>query len=264
MRKLLSISLIILAVFIVQIKTNVAKADDVKISDLPKRILFIGNSYFYRNDSLHTHVKAMVEAGIPELSKGLDYKSATIGGAELYHHDIDWLTTPGRIGVNKPFELVILAGNSGDALKEASAKKFRETVIRFDKVIRARGAKTALYMVHTYVAPNKEASPDNITKVSKLYTAVGQEIGALVLPVGLAFTESYKRRPDLVLHDLTDGSHPSLYGTYLAACVVYAEVYHKSPIGNSYDMHGRVPADIKSYLQQVAWDVVQGYGNGGK
>lgn len=47
----------------------------------PKRVLFVGNSYMYYNDSLHNHVRRMAIAADPALEKPLQYKSATNGGA---------------------------------------------------------------------------------------------------------------------------------------------------------------------------------------
>ena len=96
-----------------------------------------------------------------------------------------------------------------------------------------------------------------IRKVEDLYVSVGNEVGALVIPVGLAFEESYRRRPDFRLHKDYDGSHPNMNGTYLAACVVFASLYGKSPVGNSYDYFGAVDKASAAYLQQVAWDTVQ-------
>ena len=55
----------------------------------PERVLYIGNSYLYYNDSLHNHVRRMLE----ELySKEIDtgnYKSVTISGSRSWHHNID-------------------------------------------------------------------------------------------------------------------------------------------------------------------------------
>ncbi|QJR11081.1 hypothetical protein DSM104443_02152 [Usitatibacter rugosus] len=225
--------------------------------DNPARVLFVGNSYFYYGDSLHNHVQRLVTAADPALEGKLSYKSATIGGAELAHHDIDYLTKPGRIGVKEPFQLVILQGGSGEPLSDVRRAKFRETAIEFDKVIKARGGKTALYMSQVYVKPHKEVKPDNLDKTASLYTSVGNEIGALVIPVGLAFEEAYKRRPGIQLHKDFDGSHPELIGTYLAACTVYASVYGKSPVGNKYDYYGKIDKEMAAFLQQVAADTVK-------
>jgi len=112
-------------------------------------------------------------------------------------------------------------------------------------------------MTHAYVAPHKKASPDMTGKVEDLSVSTGNEVGAYVIPVGLAFAESYRRRPDLRIHKDYDGSHPNLLGTYLAASVVYASLYGKSPVGNPYDYFGAVDKASVAYLQQVAWDTVR-------
>ena len=80
-------------------------------------------------------------------------------------------------------------------------------------------------------------------------------IDALVIPVGLAFEEAYRRFPDLKLHN-RDGTHPSLLGTYLAACTTFATLYGRSPVGNSYRAEGITDEALATQLQQVAQDVV--------
>lgn len=227
--------------------------------DTPERVLFVGNSYFYYGDSLHNHVHRLVTAADPGLEDKLNYKSATIGGAELAHHAIEHLTRPGRIGVKEPFQLVILQGGSGEPLSPARRVKFRETAIEFDKIIRERGGRTALYLTHAYARPHKSAKPENSARTEELYVSVGNEIGALVIPVGLAFDEAYRRRPDIKLHKEFDGSHPELIGTYLAACTVYASVYGKPSSGNKYDYYGKIDREMVTFLQQVADDTVKSF-----
>ena len=223
----------------------------------PSRVLFVGNSYMYCNDSLHNHVQRLVTSADAAMVGKMQYKSATIGGAALSHHAIEHLTKPGQIGIKEPFQLVVLQGGSNEPLSDARRAKLRETVIEFDKVIRARGGKTALYMNHAYVKPHKETNPENIRLTEDAYVRVGNEINALVIPVGLAFEEAYRRKPGIVLHKHFDGSHPELIGTYLAACTVYASVYGKSPVGNSYDYYGRIDKDMATFLQQIAFDTVK-------
>ena len=76
-----------------------------------KRVLFVGNSYLYYNDSLHNHVKRMASEAHPGTRPSdFQYKSSTIGGSRLAHHNMDWLLKPGRIGVERPFQVVILQG----------------------------------------------------------------------------------------------------------------------------------------------------------
>ncbi len=225
--------------------------------NMPQRILFVGNSYFYYNDSLHNHVLRIAIAADPASEKSLQYKSATISGAPLTHHNIQYLLEPGQLGIKQPFDVVILQGNSADALSDAGRASFREKVLEFNTEIKKRGAKSALYMTHAYVKPNKLANPDMIGKIEEMYVSVGNEAGVIVIPVGLAFEEAYRQRPDIKLQKVYDGSHPDLIGTYLAACVVYASLYGKSPVGNSYDYYGKVDKETAAFLQKVADETVR-------
>lgn len=251
---------LLLAVAIVLSSTHaLAATPSIKAPqvDFPTHVLFVGNSYFYYGDSLHNHVRRMVDAAHPGFLAKAKFKSATIGGASLDDHPIEHLTTPGKIGVKEPFQLVILQGGSGEPLSENGRANLRETIIAFDKVIKQHGGKTALYMNHVYVAPHKQASPKNIGLTEEFYVTAGNEVGALVIPVGLAFEEAYRRRPAIKLHKGYDGSHPTLLGTYLAACTVYASVYGQSPVGNGYDYFGEIDKESAAFLQQVAQDTVK-------
>lgn len=225
-------------------------------AEAPQRILFVGNSYLYYNDSLHNHVRRIVEELRPELVGELEYKSSTIGGASLSHHPMEHLLTPGRIGVDQPFEWVVLQGGSAEPLSDRRRTAFLETVKDFDRLIKNAGGQTVLYMTQAYVPPHARAEEGQQAVVASAYTDAAAAIGAPVIPVGLAFELSYQRRPDLNLHMEFDGSHPSLYGTYLAACVVYLTLYGGSLDGLQYDYYGRIPADVVQYLQGVAEETV--------
>lgn len=223
----------------------------------PQRLLFVGNSYLYYNDSLHNHVRRMVIAGGISEKKNLKFKSVTISGGAIFDHNIDSYLEPARLRVKKPFQVVILQGGSAAPWRKGRDVKFKETVADFSKKIAAAGGETALYMTHAYVKPHKRYDPDMIRKIEQLYLTTGNAVGALVIPVGLAFEEAYKQRPDIKLHKPFDGSHPNLAGTYLAACVVYASLYGESPVGNPYDYFGKIDKDMAGFLQKVANDTVR-------
>jgi len=74
--------------------------------------------------------------------------------------------------------------------------------------------------------------------------------------LALPLEEAYRRHPELVLHK-SDGTHPTLIGTYLAASTVYAAVYGKSPVGNPYEYYGAIDSVTAKKLQQVAQDTVE-------
>lgn len=226
----------------------------------PVRVLFVGNSYFYYNDSLHNHVRRLVAAGsdgIPEAR--LEFKSSTIGGASLAHHAIEWLTEPGRIGIREPFQLVILADGSAQPLSEERRANSRRLMAQYAQTIRQRGGQVALYMTHVYAPPHRQVRPDNLPLTARHYIEAGNEIKALVIPVALAFEEAYRRRPGIVLHADFDGSHPSLLGTYLAACVTYSSVYALPCKGNPYHYYGRITAEDAAFLQEVGDEVVRAF-----
>ena len=225
-------------------------------SEKPKRLLFVGNSYLYYNDSLHNHVRRMViAAGIHE-KKQLKYKSATISGSMLFDHNIDAYLEPGKLRVKDPFQVVVLQGFSAAAIRKGHPPKFAKTVAEFAKKIEAAGGEAALYMTHAYVKPHKKADPNMIREIERLYVEAGNAVGAMVIPVGLAFEEAYKQRPSMNLHKDYDGSHPNLDGTYLASCVVFASLYGMSPVGNSYDYFGNVDKETAAFLQKVAEQTV--------
>ena len=57
------------------------------LAEYPKRILFVGNSYLYYNDSVHNHVERMLIEHYED--QDIITKSATIGGSRLHNHNID-------------------------------------------------------------------------------------------------------------------------------------------------------------------------------
>jgi len=225
----------------------------------PTRILFVGNSYLYYGDGIHNHVRRMAAAAGLHTEKEMKYKSAAIGGAAIFDHDIDALLKPGQLRVKEPFQVVILQGNSAVGWSKKRPAEFKKTVVAFAEKIKAAGGETALYMTHAYVPPHKRYDPNMTAKLEAIYVDAGNATGALVIPVGLAFQEAYARRPDIKLHKAHDGSHPELIGAYLGAAVVFASVYGQSPVGNSYDYYGKISADDAAFLQQVAWDTVQAF-----
>ena len=225
----------------------------------PERVLFVGNSYLYYNDSLHNHVRRMVEETFPNKIDSLEFKSATIGGSRLAHHNIDHLLEHKNIAVSKPFQLVILQGGSGEALSEESRKEFSIQAERLINKIHASGADAALYMTHAYVLPHDDYDPGMIKKIKSIYTKAGQNNSSLVLPVGIAYINAYKERPEIILHKTFDGTHPDLLGTYLSACVLFASIYKKSPIGLKYNYFDSITKTDKDFLQKIAHDTVESF-----
>ena len=222
----------------------------------PKRILFVGNSYLYYNDSVHNHVRRIAAENGPHAEGDYQYKSATIGGARLSHHNLDNLLEPGRLGIDEPFDLVVLQGGSGEVRSAENQQAFAENATAMASQIRGTRAEVALYMTHAYVEPHRLYDPKMIDKIVETYVGTGNSINAFVIPVGLAFQRAYEQRPEIVLHKTFDGSHPSLLGTYLAACVVYASIYQRPAVDIHYTYFGAVSEDDARFLRRIADETV--------
>lgn len=225
----------------------------------PQRVLFIGNSLVYYSGGLQTHVHRMAGADTPPIDLKNGFKSVHITGAGLDQYPIEHLVTPGNLGVKEPFEIVVLSGNSQDASSEARRALYRQKVIEFDAAIKKNGGKTVLYWLPAMVKPGADpaADTDMSRATAQMMLSVGNEIGAMIIPTAMAFQEAYRRRPNLKLQVDYDGNHPTLAGQYLAASVVYASLFGRSPVGNPYDYFGALDKDTKAFVQQVAADTVK-------
>ena len=84
------------------------------------------------------------------------------------------------------------------------------------------------------------------------YSKLGAELGARVAPVGLVWAEALRRRPSLDLW-AGDGKHPSLLGSYLAACVFYGALTGRDAARSRFQA-GIEPRQARLF-QQVAADI---------
>lgn len=225
--------------------------------DKPKQLLFVGNSYLYYGDSLHNHVVRLARAADKEGK--YSYKSATISGSYLWHHNVESYLKEGALGLKKPFDVVILQGHSTAHTTPEKHENFVSKAKEFNESITATGAKTALFMTWAYTEKHKKYNPEMLEMNRKGYLDAGNQIDALVIPVGLAFDAAYKKKPGIVLQKHYDGSHPDLLGTYLAACTVYSAIYETSPVGNSYNYFDAIDPEMAKFLQTVAWDTVKAF-----
>ena len=112
----------------------------------PERLLYIGNSYLYYNDSLHNHVRRMLEEYYQKEIERSNYKSVTISGSRLSHHNIDYSLDHKNLDAEKPFELVIIQGGSGEVLIEEERIVFANEVDKMINKINQAGAESALYL----------------------------------------------------------------------------------------------------------------------
>ena len=205
------------------------------------KILFIGNSFTARND---------VPGLITELAKSrgdrVEHRLISAGGASLRMH---WNKGEARKAIEQTrHDYVVLQEQSTLPVKNAA--RMHENIRLFDEAIKASGATTALYL--TWARKN---APEAQRAITDAYTTVGTELGATVVPVGVAWERLLGKPLHPELHD-KDGSHPSVAGSYLAACVFLAVLLGHNPVGIESDVKGLAASDVRR-LQETAWTVAQ-------
>ncbi|MCE9659821.1 MAG: hypothetical protein K8R60_14770 [Burkholderiales bacterium] len=212
---------------------------------------------------MHGHYSDLVRSGEPGApNRGT---SVTISGSGLDWHDIATYLQPDGIGkysfvpgnkivFNKPgrqFDTVIMMDCSQCPIHPQLDAAFHETVKKDAAIVTKYGARPVLFMSWAY----KDA-PEMTGQLAEQYTIAGNANDALVIPAGLAYAKAIARRPELELYQ-PDKRHPTLAGTYLAACTTYATLRKKSPVGNKYT--AGLDPELATFLQTVAADTVKEY-----
>jgi hypothetical protein len=226
--------------------------------------IFIGNSFFYYNNSMHGHVGQLVRRGLP--NQAFRSTSVTISGSGFDWHDVESYFRPKGIGTysfdannnvvfNTPgqrlFDVAILMDCSQCPIHPTLKTVFAEYARKHADTARRHGAKPVFFMSWAYAD-----KPEMTQELAEAYTKAANDNDVFVIPAGLAFARSIAKMPDLNLY-APDKRHPSLAGTYLAAATVYASLFKQSPAENAYTA-GLEPA-IARHLRLVAWETVEDY-----
>jgi len=234
----------------------------LQVSTEIKSLMWVGNSFFYYNNSMHGHTGQLLAASG---AKGLRASSVTISGSGINWHDVEAHFKPGGmasysfVGDNevrfntfdKPFDGVMMMDCSQCPIHPQLQAIFFEYAAKHSATARRRGAAPILFMSWAY-----QDKPEMTAQLAAEYVKAGKQNNALVVPAGLAFARSIILRPDLNLY-VADKRHPSLMGTYLAACTVVASVYKTNPVGLKYTA-GLSP-EVATHLQSVAWETAQAF-----
>ncbi len=113
----------------------------------------------------------------------------------------------------------------GSSALVSSRVNLRQWTGNFATEIRKVKAQPGLYMVW----PQLDRQFD-FQDVITSYTLAATDVDGTLFPVGSAWLAVWKRDPSVALYS-ADGLHPSIAGSYLAAAVMYAKLYRKSPAG---------------------------------
>jgi hypothetical protein len=180
-------------------------------------VLFIGNSLTYVNN-LPGILEALADSAHEPL---LETRMVAKPDYSLADH---WLDGDARGAIaNGGWNVVVL--QQGPSSLDESRALLVEYTKQFAAPIQGIGARPALYQVW----PTSDRQQD-FPRANESYRIAAGTVGGLLFPVGEAWLAVQQVDASVPLYAF-DGLHPSAEGSYLAAIVMYATLYGKSPIG---------------------------------
>lgn len=222
MKRFLSFAILSLVLWSCSLTTKCGGAQDTSCT----RVLFIGNSYTFVNDLPNTFAE-LARAGGNKVEVGVSAQ----GGWTLSDH----VQSPETLHLlnSKKWNFVVLQEQSQiPAVAPARTQAMYPAARELGQKIKDIGATPIFFVTWAH----RDGWPENgMTNYKSMqaqinygYAEIAQELNAPMAPVGAAWLTAVDQNPDLILWQ-EDGSHPTEQGTYLAACVFYAAIFHESP-----------------------------------
>jgi hypothetical protein len=219
------------------------------------QVLFIGNSYTQVND-LPTLFSELA------LSKGKHpFVGTKANGGFTFQNHVNDPATFIKIK-EKKWNYVVLQAQSQEPsfpYSQVTTATLPFSTQLADSVYANNFCSQPLYYM-TWGRQNGDPQWDSINTFYKMndrlragYMRFMEASEASVAPVGIAWRYVRDTYPAINLYS-SDGSHPSLEGSYLAACVFYASIYRESPVNASF--YSTVLPATAQLLQQAAALVV--------
>ena len=223
--------------------------------EIPKKVLFVGNSYTY-----FWNLPQTVQAMAAEKKIDLITRQSTSGGAHWGHHWRGEKKLKTKEIIKKgDFDAIVLQDHSMSAINRV------DSMFHFGQRLNNLGKKQGAQM-YLYMTWAREWNPYMQPTIIEKYTKLAENLNARIVPVGPAWERARQLRPGFPLYD-DDGSHPSPLGTYLTACVFFGILTNQSPVGLShrfvsYDKNGeQLYLTIQSkenalFCQKVAEEII--------
>jgi hypothetical protein len=210
-------------------------------------VLFIGNSYTFVNN-LPDMFARLARAGGHPVETGM----AATGGWTLADH-LNSSATLDTLGSEQWNFVVLQEQSQVPSIPLSRGEVMYPAARSLAGLIEANGATPLFFITWAH----RDGWPENgmpdyasmQTQIDYGYEAIAQELSLPLAPVGPAWSEARQQDPQLDLWQ-SDGSHPVVQGTYLAACVFYAVIFRQSPQGLAY--RAGLPGDAAGELQTIA------------
>lgn len=224
-----------------------------------QRVLFVGNSYTAVND-----LPAMVSSIAGSMGENMTYETSAPGGCTFQNH----LTQSAQYIQQGGWDVVVLQEQS--QLPSFPYSQFMNESYPYAQqlcqMIRQYNPEARIVFYMTWGRKNGDSQNAQYYPVLGTYEGMdslllarymqmAQDNHAQVSPVGVVWHHIRNHYPQIELYQ-SDESHPSLYGTYAAACCFYTVLYQKDPTEIQYTPEIDVQyADlIRQSAKAVAYD----------
>jgi hypothetical protein len=192
--------------------------------------------------------------GIADAARGDSLIIAMVAGPDMALVD-HWRQGDARKAIaSGPWDFVAL--QQGPSSTTINRDSLRTLTSMFATLIANAGAKPVLFSAWP-AADRRQDFP----RAAESYRLAAEDVGGLYAPVANAWVDAWAREPGLQLYG--DGLHANVTGSYLAALVIYARIFAKSPVGlpATFTLRdGRsvsFPQHLTTLLQEAAWAAVQ-------
>lgn len=235
-----------------------------------KRVLFIGNSYTYVNN-----LPDLVAAVAASQNDTVIYDSNTPGGYTLHQHTTNTATLSKIMAGNWDYVVLQEQSQNPSFPDVQVANDVYPYARQLDSLIKVYNpcAETIFYM--TWGRKNGDAANcpyfpplctyEGMDSLLRLrYTIMADSNDALLSPVGAVWHYLRHNSPTIDLYS-ADESHPSVAGSYAAACSFYATIFRKDPTTITFNstLNATTAATIRTAAKTVVFDSLS-YWNVGK
>ena len=224
----------------------------------PLKITFIGNSLTYTHD-----LPGLLQKLVSSAGDTITVDSYAPGGWTFYKHAHSEETS--SMIHQSESDYIVIQGNS----KDACFYWWRENMMypsvrKLVSEIRENNAIPVLYLTYAnwgggekclfefgakFCSMPFEGYYEMQDTITAGYRQIAQELDVMVAPAGVAFKNTLLGGKMSGLW-LPDNVHPTDKGAYLTACVFYATLFDKSPVGLGY--HFTLTDAEATYLQEIA------------
>ena len=221
----------------------------------PYKVYFIGHS-LYSCGNVPAAVQFLSEAA--NVDRPIKATVYTRGGGT---HQNYWETSQVIERLRQdPWDIVIIAGNCNDMANPAKVNL--DYGKKLDNECKKRNIRVLEYVAWPWVKVSGEQVFEKRMKAQEAFNQpflqLAKETGATLVPCGPGLVNAIKKDRKFMADFHYGDVHVSLLGSYFTACVIFAEIYNKSPEGlPSVFQEYKIDKETARILQVTAWETVQ-------